>query len=86
MDAGGVELGYNNRVMFQDTATTLLNTSQSFIDQNPNTVKAFSDAMIESIEAASEDPDDSEAALGPASGSPPSRPPERAGTSTAFPM
>ena len=68
MDAGGVDLGYNNRVMFQDTATTFLNTSQSFIDQNPNTVKAFSDAMIESIEAASADPDAARAALGPALG------------------
>lgn len=68
MDAGGVSLGYNNRVMFKDTATTFLNTSQSFIDQNPNTVKAFSEAMTESIEAASADPDAARAALGKAVG------------------
>lgn len=66
INAGGVPLGYNNRVMFQNTATTFFNTSQSFIDQNPNTVQAFSDAMTESIEAASEDPDAARAALGPA--------------------
>jgi NitT/TauT family transport system substrate-binding protein len=68
MDAGGVSLGYDNRVMFKDTATTFLNTSQSFIDQNPNTVKAFSEAMTESIEAASADPDAARAALGKAVG------------------
>ncbi|MHA6694955.1 ABC transporter substrate-binding protein [Homoserinimonas sp. A520] len=68
IDAGGVELEYNNRVMFQNTATTFFNTSQSFIDANPNTVQAFSDAMIESIEAASADPDTARAALVPGLG------------------
>lgn len=63
LNAGGVALGYNNRVMFKDTATTFFNTSQSFIDQNPNTVQAFSDAMIESIEAATADPDAARATL-----------------------
>ncbi len=61
--AGGVELGYNNRELFVDTATTLFNTSQSFIDQNPNTVQAFSDAMTESMLGASEDPETAKAAL-----------------------
>lgn len=55
LDAGGVELGYNNRELFVDTATTLFNTSQSFIDQNPNTVRAFADAMAESILGATAD-------------------------------
>jgi len=55
LEAGGVELGYNNRELFVDTATTLFNTSQSFIDQNPNTVRAFADAMEESILGATED-------------------------------
>lgn len=55
LEAGGVELGYNNRELFVDTATTLFNTSQSFIDQNPNTVRAFADAMAESILGATED-------------------------------
>jgi NitT/TauT family transport system substrate-binding protein len=55
--AGGVELGYNNREIFVDTATTLFNTSQSFIDQNPNTVQAFADAMAESILGATENED-----------------------------
>ncbi|WP_173923474.1 ABC transporter substrate-binding protein [Agromyces sp. Marseille-P2726] len=68
LNAGGVALGYNNRVMFKNTATTFFNTSQSFIDQNPNTVQAFSDAMIESIEAASEDPDGAREALVPGLG------------------
>lgn len=68
MNAGGVALGYNNRVMFKDTATTFFNASESFIQQNPNTVKAFSDAMVESIEAASADPDAARAALEPALG------------------
>lgn len=63
LDAGGVELGYNNRELFVDTATTLFNTSQSFIDQNPNTVRAFADAMAESILGASEDPDTAKEAL-----------------------
>lgn len=57
LDAGGVELGYNNRELFEGTATTYFNTSQQFIDANPNTVKAFSDSMIASIEAANDDPD-----------------------------
>lgn len=61
--AGGVELGYNNRELFVNTATTLFNTSQSFIDQNPNTVRAFADAMTESIEGASADPDAAKEAL-----------------------
>jgi NitT/TauT family transport system substrate-binding protein len=61
--AGGVELGYNNRELFVDTATTLFNTSQSFIDQNPNTVRAFADAMAESMEGATEDPETAKAAL-----------------------
>lgn len=68
IDAGGVELEYNNRVMFQNTATTFFNSSQSFIDSNPNTVQAFSDAMIESIEAATADPDAARAALVPGLG------------------
>lgn len=68
LDAGGVALGYNNAVMFQNTATTFFNTSQSFIDENPNSVQAFSNAMIESIEAASEDPEAARAALVPALG------------------
>ena len=63
LDAGGVELGYNNRELFVDTATTLFNTSQSFIDQNPNTVRAFADAMAESILGASENVDAAKAAL-----------------------
>ncbi|GAB3618193.1 hypothetical protein GCM10027416_27500 [Okibacterium endophyticum] len=63
LEAGGVPLGYNNRELFQNTATTLFNTSQQFIDQNPNTVQAFSDAMIESIEAATEDPEAARATL-----------------------
>lgn len=61
--AGGVELGYNNRELFVDTATTLFNTSQSFIDQNPNTVRAFADAMEESILGSTEDPEAAKAAL-----------------------
>lgn len=61
--AGGVELGYNNRELFVDTATTLFNTSQGFIDQNPRTVRAFSDAMTESMLGATEDPDAAKAAL-----------------------
>jgi NitT/TauT family transport system substrate-binding protein len=61
--AGGVELGYNNRELFVDTATTLFNTSQSFIDQNPNTVRAFADAMTESILGATENPDVAKVAL-----------------------
>lgn len=56
-EAGGVELGYNNRELFAGSSTTLFNTSQPFIDENPNTVEAFSDAMIESIDAASDDVD-----------------------------
>lgn len=68
LNAGGVVLDYNNRVMFQNTATTFFNTSQSFIDANPNTVQAFSDAMIESIEAASADPDAAKEALIPGLG------------------
>jgi NitT/TauT family transport system substrate-binding protein len=68
INSGGVVLGYNNRVMFKNTATTFFNTSQSFIDQNPNTVQAFSDAMIESIEAASADEDAARAALVPGLG------------------
>jgi NitT/TauT family transport system substrate-binding protein len=63
LSAGGVELGYNNRELFVNTATTLFNASQSFIDQNPNTVRAFSDAMAESILGATEDPDTAKAAL-----------------------
>jgi len=63
LDAGGTPLGYNNRELFSNTATTLFNTSQSFIDQNPNTVQAFSDSMIASIEAANEDPDAARATL-----------------------
>lgn len=61
--AGGVELGYNNRELFVDTATTLFNTSQSFIDQNPNTVRAFADAMEESILGSTEDPEAAKASL-----------------------
>lgn len=61
--AGGVELGYNNRELFVDTATTMFNTSQSFIDQNPNTVRAFADAMEESILGSTEDPETAKAAL-----------------------
>lgn len=61
--AGGVELGYNNRELFVDTATTMFNTSQSFIDQNPNTVRAFADAMEESILGSTEDPEAAKAAL-----------------------
>ncbi|MFL1999971.1 MULTISPECIES: ABC transporter substrate-binding protein [unclassified Microbacterium] len=61
--AGGVELGYNNRELFVDTATTLFNTSQGFIDQNPRTVRAFADAMTESMLGATEDPDAAKAAL-----------------------
>ncbi|MER7797919.1 ABC transporter substrate-binding protein [Microbacterium sp. NPDC096154] len=57
LEAGGVELGYNNRELFVDTATTLFNASQSFIDQNPNTVRAFADAMHESILGATENQD-----------------------------
>lgn len=61
--AGGVELGYNNRELFVDTATTLFNTSQSFIDQNPNTTRAFAEAMAESILGATDQPDAAKAAL-----------------------
>lgn len=68
LDAGGKVLAYNNGVMFGDTATTFFNTSQSFIDQNPNTVKAFAEAMIESIDAANADPDAARAALIPGMG------------------
>lgn len=68
LDAGGVVLGYNNRVLFKDTATTFFNTSQSFIDQNPATVQAFSDAMIESMESANADPDVAREALIPGLG------------------
>lgn len=63
ISAGGVQLGYNNREIFNGTATTLFNTSQGFIDQNPKTVRAFSDAMIESIEGASAHEADARAAL-----------------------
>jgi NitT/TauT family transport system substrate-binding protein len=68
LNAGGKVLAYNNGVMFGNTATTFFNTSQSFIDQNPNTVKAFSDAMIESIDAATKDPDAARKALIPGMG------------------
>jgi len=68
LDAGGVTLGYNNRVLFKNTATTFFNTSQSFIDQNPNTVQAFSDAMIESMEAATANPVKARASLIPGLG------------------
>lgn len=63
LSAGGVTLGYNNREIFNGAATTLFNTSQSFIDQNPKTVRAFSDAMIESIEGASANEDAARSAL-----------------------
>ncbi|GAA3752478.1 ABC transporter substrate-binding protein [Microbacterium kribbense] len=68
LSAGGKVLAYNNGVMFGNTATTFFNTSQSFIDKNPNTVKAFSEAMIESIEAATADPDAARQALIPGMG------------------
>lgn len=68
LEAGGQVLAYNNGVMFADTATTFFNTSQSFIDANPNTVAAFSEAMIESIEAANADPDAARTALVPGIG------------------
>ncbi|MEO5534512.1 MAG: ABC transporter substrate-binding protein [Pseudolysinimonas sp.] len=61
--AGGVELGYNNRELFEGSSTTLFNTSQSFIDQNPNTVQAFADAMAESIRGATEHVDVAKQAL-----------------------
>lgn len=57
LEAGGTPLGYNNRELFANTATTLFNTSQQFIDENPQTVEAFSDSIVASIEAATEDPD-----------------------------
>ncbi|MGO2110444.1 MAG: ABC transporter substrate-binding protein [Pseudoclavibacter sp.] len=57
LDAGGVPLEYNNRALYEGTATTFFNTSQSFIDQNPNTVAAFEAAMIASLEAANADPE-----------------------------
>lgn len=63
LNAGGNVLFYNNGAIFPNTATTFMNTSQSFIDKNPNTVKAFADAMIESIEAATADPDAAKKAL-----------------------
>ncbi|HLS49134.1 MAG TPA: ABC transporter substrate-binding protein [Actinomycetaceae bacterium] len=68
LDDGGVVLGYNNGAMFANTATTLFNTAQSFIDDNPNTVQAFSDAMIESIEGATANEDEARAALVPGLG------------------
>ncbi|QCU77568.1 ABC transporter substrate-binding protein [Citricoccus sp. SGAir0253] len=57
LEAGGKTLAYNNRALYANTATTFFNTSQQFIDQNPNTVAAFNAAMVESIEAANEDPE-----------------------------
>jgi NitT/TauT family transport system substrate-binding protein len=63
INAGGKVLFYNNGAIFPNTATTFMNTSQSFIDKNPNTVKAFSESMIESIEAATKDPDAAKKAL-----------------------
>lgn len=63
LDAGGVTLGYNNRALFNNTATTFFNTSQSFIEQNPNTVQAFSDAMIASINATNANPEPARTAL-----------------------
>lgn len=63
LEAGAKPLGYNNRELFANTATTLFNTSQQFVDQNPNTVQAFSDSMTASIEAANEDPDAARATL-----------------------
>ena len=68
LNAGGKVLAYNNGVMFGNTATTFFNTSQSFIDKNPNTVKACSEAMIESIDAANADPDAARKALIPGMG------------------
>ena len=56
INAGGKVLFYNNGAVFPDTATTFMNTSQSFIDKNPNTVKAFAQSMIASIDAANADP------------------------------
>lgn len=63
LEAGGVELGFNNRELFVDTATTMFNASQTFIDQNPNTVRAFADAMEQSILGATEDEEAAKASL-----------------------
>lgn len=63
LEAGGTPLGYNNRELFANSATTLFNTAQQFIDDNPKTVEAFSESMMESIIAANEDPEAARATL-----------------------
>lgn len=63
VEAGGVVLGYNNAEYYADASVTLMNTTQNYIDENPDLVEAFSDAMVASIEAANEDPDEASQAL-----------------------
>lgn len=63
LDNGSTVLAYNNQDFFAETAITLMNTSQQYIDENPEIVQAFSDAMIESQQAATADEKAAKAAL-----------------------
>ncbi|MCS5734776.1 ABC transporter substrate-binding protein [Herbiconiux daphne] len=50
--AGATIIGKPNVETFPDMAVGLYTTSQNYIDANPDTVKAFADAMVESQEYA----------------------------------
>lgn len=63
LDNGSTVVAYNNQEFFAESAITLMNTSQQFIDENPEVVQAFSDAMIESQLAATADEKAAKAAL-----------------------
>jgi NitT/TauT family transport system substrate-binding protein len=54
---GATIIGKPNVETFPDMAVGLYTTSQGYIDQNPDTVKAFADAMVESQQYASENID-----------------------------
>jgi len=51
---GSTIVGKPNVEIFGDAAVGLLNTTQSYIDQHPDVVEAFTQALIESQEAAKE--------------------------------
>jgi NitT/TauT family transport system substrate-binding protein len=48
---GGTKIGYPN-FLYGDKATTVFDASASYISKHPDVVKAFSDSMIQSIQAA----------------------------------
>lgn len=60
---GATIIGKPNVETFPDMAVGLYTTSQSYIDANPDTVKAFADAMIESQNYATENIDKAKATL-----------------------